>query len=399
MTGKNDWLISGMTVYTEQGELPSAAVQISGHTIGNIFSNQATSFSGRRLAFPANYYMLPGRIDLHIHGAGGADVMDATPEALDQVRQTLAAEGVTGFLAATITAPTDKIEQALQNINRYQNNSQNSVPGASILGVHLEGPFISPRHTGAHRVELLLPPTSALFDHWQHCAGGKIKLVTVAPELPGGIEFIRHLASQGVIASIGHTDADFAITELAINAGARHATHLFNAMRPFHHREPGCIGAILLDERVLAELIIDGHHSHPAAVRLALRMKGTDGLVLVTDAIRAKCCCAQEKSYDLGGQTVTVQEGAARLKDGTLAGSVLTLTQAVINMMRFSQCTLAELINLTSINPAKALKIYDKKGSIALGKDADLIVLDEKLEVVLTVAQGQIIYSSGDFAC
>ncbi len=390
---QTDWSISGMTAYTEQGEVQAATIRIHQQIIQEVSQQKPAHFSKQCLKFPANYHLLPGRIDMHIHGAHGADVMDASPAALNQIRKALAAEGVTGFLATTMTESADKIEQALRNIDYYKKNQPNDVLGAEILGVHLEGPFISPRQVGAQRGEFILPPQTALFDHWQTCAGGNIKLVTIAPELPGGIEFIRHLFSHNVIASIGHTDADFATTELAIAAGARHATHLFNAMRGFHHREPGCIGAILLDQRVLAELIVDGHHCHPAALQLALRMKGVAGLVLVTDAMRAKCCDSTGQ-FDLGGQSVVIQEGAARLKNGTLAGSVLTLAQAVKNMLRFTDCRLADLINLTSTNPAKALRMDAHKGSITSGKDADLIVLDENLEVVLTVSRGSITYSA-----
>jgi N-acetylglucosamine-6-phosphate deacetylase len=391
MAMQTDLLISGLTVHAAQGAMPTASVSIQNRIIGEIFPDAAPRFSGRRLEFPASYHLVPGRIDMHIHGAHGADVMDATPAALDQIRQSLAAEGVTGFLATTVTESVEKINFALQNIDDYQKNISKAVAGAEILGIHLEGPFISPRHAGAHRVELILAPDPNLFDRWQAYAGGRIKSVTVAPELTGGIEFIQHLHRHGVIAAIGHTDADFDITGQAVIAGARHATHLFNAMRGFHHREPGCVGAILLNPYVLAELIADGHHCHPAALDLAFRLKSRDGLVLVTDAMRAKCC-GSTGPFDLGGQSVMVQEGAARLKNGVLAGSVLTMTQAVKNMLRFTAATLDDLIYLTSINPARALGIDEKKGTISPGKDADLAVLDHNLEVVLTVSNGRIIF-------
>jgi N-acetylglucosamine-6-phosphate deacetylase len=387
MTEQTDLLISGLTVYAQQGVLPRAAVRIQNGLISEIFQDSTLQFSGRRFNFPQTYHLVPGRIDMHIHGAHGADVMDATPAALNTIRQALAADGVTGFLATTVTESIEKIATALENVQHYR---RNSVLGAEILGVHLEGPFISPRHIGAHRRELILSPDIALFDRWQSCAGDSIKLVTVAPELSGGIDFIRHLRECNVIASIGHTDADFATTELAISAGARHATHLFNAMRAFHHREPGCIGAILNNPQVMAELIADGHHCHPAALELGLRSKGKEGLILVTDAMRAQCCEAGK--YELGGQTVTIHEGVARLENGVLAGSVLTMTHAVKNMLRFTHCTLSDLIYLTSINPAKALGIDSKTGSIIAGKDADLVVLDENLEVALTIGKGHAVY-------
>lgn len=398
MAMQADLLISGLTVHSAQGVWPGASVSIQNGVIGEIFRGEAPRSSGRRLEFPASYHLAPGRIDMHIHGAQGADVMDATPAALDQIRQSLAAEGVTGFLATTVTESMEKINLALQNIDNYQKNISKAVAGAEILGIHLEGPFISPRRPGAHRVELLLAPDLNLFDRWQAYAGGWIKLVTIAPELPGGIEFIHHLHRLGLIAAIGHSDADFKTTGSAVAAGARHATHLFNAMRGFHHREPGCVGAILQNPLVVAELIADGYHCHPAALDMAFHLKGKEGLVLVTDAMRAKCC-GSTGPFDLGGQTVMVQEGAARLKNGVLAGSVLTMTQAVKNMLRFTTATLEDLIYLTSINPAKALGIGEKKGTIFPGKDADLAVLDDHLEVVLTVSKGRIIYQQEGHIC
>jgi N-acetylglucosamine-6-phosphate deacetylase len=378
-----DWLIAGMTVYAEQGMLSPGAVRIQHQHIGEIFNHPAPSFTGKRLDFPANYCLIPGRIDLHIHGAQGADVMDATPAALTQICQALAAEGVTGFLATTMTDSPENITRALRNLAQCHRTE--------ILGVHLEGPFIAPQQIGAHRSEYLLPPDPHWLARWQKDSGGKIRWVTLAPELPGAIDFIRYLCEQGMIAAIGHTQADFAVTESAIAAGASHITHLFNAMRAFHHREPGCVGAALLDARVSAEVIADGHHCHPAALNLALRLKGRDGLVLVTDAMRAKCC-EQRDSFDLGGQAVTVQAGAARLKNGTLAGSVLTMTQAAKNMQHFTGCSLSDLIAFTSLNPARLLHREDKKGSIAVGKDADLVVLNECGDVVMTIHQGNIIY-------
>jgi len=384
-------LISGLQVYTDLKILPSAAVLIQDHKIVDILSEAPASFSGRHLKFPSDFHLLPGRIDLHIHGAQGADIMDASPLALEKIRTALAEEGVTGFLATTLTESPEKIEQALQNIKNFQENPYKN-SGAEILGIHLEGPFISPKHIGAHRGELILTPDVELLNRWQNYAGGHIKMVTLAPELPGGFEFIRHLIKQNIIPAIGHTDADFAATQLAITAGAHYATHLFNAMRPFHHREPGCIAAILLDDRVMAEIIADGCHCHPAAINLVLKMKGIHGFLLVTDAMRAKCC-PTETVYDLGGQEVVVQEGAVRLKNGTLAGSVLTMTQAVKNMLRFTDCTLMDLIQLTSTNPARILQLDHCKGSITRDKDADMIVLDNNLDVMLTVCQGQILFN------
>ncbi|MBS0350240.1 MAG: N-acetylglucosamine-6-phosphate deacetylase [Proteobacteria bacterium] len=383
--------LSGMGAYTEHGRVPEATVLIRGEIIADISQRKPAQ---KALVFPPEYSLIPGRIDMHIHGASGADVMDGTPEALNQIRKTLAAEGVTGFLATTMTESKTVIENALKNIAAFNhsNPAKAQIPGSEILGVHLEGPFISSKFAGAQKTDNILTPDLELFNHWQSLSGGQIRLVTLAPELPNAIEFIKHLRSQGIIASIGHSEADFLTTNAAIAAGANYATHLFNAMRGFHHREPGCAGAILLEPKVMAELIVDGVHCHAGAVQLAYRIKGPEGLVLITDAMRAKCC-GNEGEFDLGGQTVVVKQGAARLKNGALAGSVLTISQAFINMQKFTHCSIEDLINLTSKNPAKVLNIYSKTGSITPGKIADLAVLDEKMAVVLTVVKGQVVFS------
>ncbi len=385
--------IDGLTVHTDQESLPNSSVWISNHKIKAIsapFSKFTQKQDRQVLHFPSNYHLIPGRIDLHIHGAGGADFMDATPEALNKICTALVSEGTTSFLATTVTESATKIENALKNLYQYQ-QQESSKLGVEILGVHLEGPFISPKQIGAHQAKMILLPNLSLFDSWQTCSGNQIRLVTLAPEQPGAISLINHLIQRGVIAAIGHTDADFSTTELAINAGAHHATHLFNAMRGFHHRDPGCLGALLLDSRVTAELIVDGYHLHPAALHLALQTKGLSKIILVTDGMRAKCC-AEEGEFELGGQSVIVKNGAARLSNGTLAGSILTMSKAVKNLLQLTQCSLQDSIILTSVNPAKALNIFDHKGSIAVGKDADLVVLNEEHDVVLTICRGNILY-------
>ncbi len=206
------------------------------------------------------------------------------------------------------------------------------------------------------------------------------------------MDFIRHAANQGVIVAIGHSGATFVEAQAAINAGAHYGTHLFNAMRQFHHREPGASTAILLDQRVTAELIADGLHLHPATINLAWKIKTKDNLVLVTDSMRAKCC--KEEISELGGQAVFIKEGAVRLADGTLAGSILTMEQAVKNLLKYTSCSLADIIAVTSVNPAKLLNLWHKKGSVSPGKDADLVVLDENFSVQATFCRGQQVFSS-----
>ncbi|HWK21647.1 MAG TPA: N-acetylglucosamine-6-phosphate deacetylase [Ureibacillus sp.] len=338
---------------------------------------------------PDSYHVIPGMIDVHIHGANGADTMDATYDSLKRIANVLPREGVTSFLATTMTQERDKIENALRNAAQYIQNQQPD-GHAELLGVHLEGPFISEKRAGAQPVECILKPDLQMFLRWQEIALESIKMVTIAPELEGSLELINYLSKHGVIASIGHTDATYEEVLQGIQAGASHATHLFNGMRGLHHREPGVVGAVLLHDEVSAELIADGIHVRPELVKLTYLQKGREKVMLITDAMRAKCL--GDGLYDLGGQKVTVQTGRATLYDGTLAGSVLKMTDAARNTMKFTGCSIQDILYMTSVNPAKQLNIFDRKGSLSLGKDADVVVLDEQLEIVMAFCRGQLAY-------
>ncbi|GLB59817.1 N-acetylglucosamine-6-phosphate deacetylase [Cytobacillus sp. NCCP-133] len=327
----------------------------------------------------------PGFIDVHIHGVGGADTMDATPEALTTMATVLPEEGTTSFLATTITQEKEKIEAALTNAALYQ-KEQNSSGKAEVIGIHLEGPFINESKAGAQPRNHILDPDIELFKRWQNKANDTIKLITLAPEKADGYEFIRYLSKNGVVASIGHSDALYTEMEQAAKAGATQVTHLFNGMRGLHHREPGVAGGALLLKELIVEMIADGIHVRPEMIKLALNAKGLDGMILITDSMRAKCL--KNGHYDLGGQNVTVENGQALLEDGTLAGSILKMKDSIQNMIDFTDITLMEAVRLASSNPAKQLNIYDRKGSISEGKDADLVVLDKNLEVSMTFCRG-----------
>lgn len=336
--------------------------------------------------------VVPGFIDMHIHGAAGADTMDATTDALTTIAKALPAEGTTSFLATTMTQSSDKIERALVNAASFR-GEHNDAGKAEILGLHLEGPFVNPKRAGAQPREHMLNPDIDLFKHWQELANGGIKQVTVAPELENGTPFIQYLHENGVIASLGHTDAVYKEMEGAVKAGATQVTHLFNGMRGLHHREPGVAGAALLFKELMVEMIVDGIHVVPEMVKFVLNTKGADGLILITDAMRAKCL--HNGVYDLGGQDVTVASGKALLEDGTLAGSILKMNDSVKNTMEFAEISLLEAIKMASINPAKQLQVFDRKGSIAIGKDADLVILDHNGDVTLTICRGEIAYKRG----
>lgn len=341
-------------------------------------------------SFQGDHSIIPGFIDVHIHGANGADTMDGTQEALETMAEALPKEGTTSFLATTMTASSQAIEKALKNVSAYKNGSQRGK--AEVVGIHLEGPFISPNQIGAQHPDHVQKPSVSLFKRWQALAEGHIKLVTLAPEEEGGIELVEYLHSEGVMASIGHSHATYEQAVGSFKAGVKHATHLFNQMRAFHHREPGVVGAVLLHDDVKAELIVDGIHSHPKSVQLAFQNKGSEGLLLVTDAMRAKCL--HDGVYDLGGQDVIVQNHKATLADGTLAGSIIRLRDAAKNMMTFTHCSVKDIVQMASVNPAKQIGVYNQKGSIREGKDADLVVVDGEFNIVMTICRGEVAYSS-----
>ncbi len=333
--------------------------------------------------------VIPGMIDIHIHGAAGVDVMDAAPEALEKMSLFLAKEGTTGFLATTITQSPVNIEKAISNVADYIENSQ-TAGKAECLGIHLEGPFVSARRKGAQPLEFIMEPNISQFKLWQEAARGNIKLVTLAPEEPGGTELARYLQETGVIASIGHSDATYDQVMDAIEAGVSHVTHLFNGMRGFHHREPGVAGAAMLNKALNVEMILDGIHIDSRSVMLAFQQITSERILLITDAMRAKCM--KEGVYELGGQQVTVSERDARLADGTLAGSILKMKDAASNIKKFVNCEMEDIIKMTASNAAKELNIYDRKGSITVGKEADLVVLNQDFDVHMTFCRGKIAY-------
>jgi N-acetylglucosamine-6-phosphate deacetylase len=381
-------LITGLKVYAEKNIYKTGAVLVEDGLIAAIDPTQRHFIADKTLTFPANYHLIPGFIDLHTHGANGHDVMDATPAALAGICQALAAEGTTAFLATTMTEDIDRIEAALTNVRQYQQGTQT---GAVILGVHLEGPFIAPSKKGAQNGEKILAPNIELIKKWEKISDNALKLVTLAPEQARALDVIAYLKKKNIVAAIGHTNATYEEAQAAIAAGSCYATHLFNAMSGIHQRAPGAVTAALLADNVSAELIVDGFHLHPAIVRLALKLKGKEKIVLVTDAMRAKCL--QGGCYDLGGQAVYLKKGRAQLADGTLAGSVLRMPSAVQNMLDFTGCELQDALKMAAENPAKISNVFHRKGSIAAKKDADLVVLNEKLEVVLTLCGGDSVYA------
>lgn len=385
----NSFVIENLKIYAENETIENGYVRVRDGKIDEVgASNALKKHSDERVFnFPRGVNLLPGMIDVHIHGVNGADTMDATPEALDKITKILPYEGTTSFLATTITNEASVIERALDNVGTYVTNNQKSGQ-AEILGVHLEGPFINKVRAGAQPHKDIQQPDINVFKEWNQRAFGTIKLVTLAPELEGGMELVSYLVNEGIVASIGHSDATYEQVIKAVQNGATHVTHLYNGMRGLHHREPGVAGASLLVKELKAEIIADGHHVRPEMIDLAYRQKTDDGIVLITDSMRAKCL--KNGQYDLGGQDVTVRDGKAVLENGTLAGSVLKMNDALLNIQKYTGCSLESAIKMAAENPARQLGVYDRKGSIAVGKDADLIVLDNNGGIVATFCRGEI---------
>lgn len=318
--------------------------------------------------------VIPGLVDIHTHGNSERDFSDADPNGLEIMGRYLAANGITSFLPTSVTLPYAALEDAFQSAAQLYDSKPKGC--SRVLGVRMEGPFFSPKRNGAQNKAFLRLPDEDVFRTLYQRCGGLIRIVDLAPELPGAMEFVRHARALTTV-SVGHTDADYDTASAAFDAGCTHLTHLYNAMQPIHHRSPGVIGAASEREQVTAELICDGVHVHPAAVRMAFRLF-PGRLCLVSDALR--CCGMPDGVYDLGGQTVYLKNNAARLADGTLAGSSSNLFQCLRNAIRFG-ISEEEAIRAATIVPAHVIGASDQIGSIEAGKLADFVVCDDQLQI------------------
>ena len=322
-----------------------------------------------------SYTVVPGFVDVPIHGCAGADTCDATREALEAMAAFLLAHGVTSFCPTTMTTSRETIQAALLVAKDMMDHPMEG--GARVVGVNMEGPFIAKERKGAQKEEDIVPPDFPLFQRFYEESGGIVRLVDVAPEQPGGLDFVEK-ASQLCTVSIAHTTADYDQAKAAFDKGVTHATHLFNAMSGLHHRKPGVVGAVFDDSRVRGELICDGFHIHPAVLRAAFQLLG-DRALIVSDSMRANGM-PEGEAFDLGGQMVTVHQGKALLPDGTIAGSVTNLHQEIKNLVSFG-VPFEQAVKAATLLPARAIGLDGEIGSIAPGKRADLVVLDENLDI------------------
>lgn len=342
------------------------------------------------LPYDQNSVIVPGFIDEHIHGAGGADAMDGNLDALSTIANAIASEGTTAFLATTMTQSKQNIINALSAVKDYK--SQNRADGAEILGVHLEGPFISVKHIGAQPLEHVQAPNVTLFDEYYSASGNSIKLVSLAPEVEGSTELVSHLKTLGVVSSAGHTDAGYSDMVTATNNGLSCVTHTYNAQKGLHHREIGTVGSAMLIDELYTESICDTIHLSIPAIKLLIKNKPHDKYILVTDSMRAKHL--SDGISELGGQKVIVKNGEARLENGALAGSILKMNDAIKNLVTKCDVSFTDAIDFATINPAKNLGIDTLYGSIEVGKKANFAVLNDDFSIALTVRDGEIIYKS-----
>lgn len=330
--------------------------------------------------------IVPGFIDQHVHGGGGAAVMEGSTDELIEVARFHVTHGTTTFLASATSASYDN----LVNVARaFAGMGKKPYKGARCLGLHLEGPFLSPKYYGTHLIDALREPNLEEILNLHRLSEFGIKMITLAPELPGAMEIAATLVDKGILCAIGHSDADFETTITAITNGFSCITHCFNQLRPFHHREPGVLGAALLRSELMVELIADGIHLHPATLELVLKAKGQEKIILVSDAMLPTGM--PNGKYQTAEGELILEKGSLTNQKGNLAGSVLTLERAVKNFMDFTGCELTDALRMATYNPARYLGINKRKGSIYPGKDADLAALTPDLDVVMTMVEGEII--------
>jgi N-acetylglucosamine-6-phosphate deacetylase len=377
-------------VLTPQDELNDAIILVEGGRIVALaHRDEVTVPEGALDYVAAGMIVVPGFVDVHIHGAGGHDVMEGNARALDRVTSMVARHGSTSIVATTVTAPIDDTCQSLEGIAHYirkcEQQGEDGRFGAEILGIHLEGPFISKAQRGVHPLASIARPSVEVLGKFLEAGDGLVRMVTVAPELPGGLEFVAHASKAGLVVGMGHTDADYDQAKAAIRAGARHAVHTYNAMRPFTHRDPGVIAAVMTDPDVTAEIIADLVHVAGPAIQVLLGTKGFDTVLAVSDGTAATGM--PDGNYRLGTFEVEVRDGVCRNSEGKLAGSTLTLDRALRNLVSLG-VPLVDAVRMMTILPARRLGLAGKKGILSVGSDADLVVLTPDLQVAGVMTRG-----------
>src|ERR1035438_2660689 len=378
-------------LYTPLEEIQNPLLVVEDGLISEVSSRSMKNVPGNTsLVDFGDVVLAPGFVDIHMHGGAGLDLMRALPSDLPRLGRFLTTHGVTGYFPTTVAAPLDATCAALGRLADAIEAAATATDGNSVqarpLGIHLEGPFLSHKRRGVHPPENLLTPTVEIFERLWQAGGGHVRMLTIAPEIAGSMEVIAEAARRKVCVSIGHSDAEMPIAQDAVKAGARHATHTFNAMRPLDHRDPGIIGEVLTDDRLSADIIVDGIHVAPAIVKLFLQAKGRERAVLITDSISATGM--PDGRYQLGPIEVDVKDGKCT-SNGSLAGSVLTMDRAVRNVTQFSNWSLRDAVRAATLNPAQSVGLSGQHGVLAQGIDADFTVLNPAGEVLKTIVHGQ----------
>ncbi|MCR8645429.1 N-acetylglucosamine-6-phosphate deacetylase [Paenibacillus sp. N1-5-1-14] len=377
----NNKIIQHVNLVLPDQILHSATVWVTDGKIERIETQAAPQFDERYERIDGNgMWLIPGMIDVHIHGANGFDMMDGTEVSIQEVSLACAATGCTSFLATSVSSTMDDLLSMIRSVKAVIGREH----GAKIAGIHLEGPYLNPKRKGMQNEKYLRHPNLDEMKLIFQEAGSLIKMVTIAPELPGGLELISYLKEQGVVIAVAHSDATYEEAKEAFNAGASHVTHCFNGMRPIHHRDPGLIVAAFEEQHVSLQAIVDQVHLHPAIIRLMHRIKGPEGIVLITDALQAMGLGDGE--YLFGGHNVTVSEGIARLADGTLASSTVRMNEA-LQLTVENGISFTDAVQMASTSPARILGL-SVKGKIEIGCDADLVLLNKEYEVQWTMIGG-----------
>lgn len=381
------FLLHAGRALTPQTEILDAAIVVRDGVIESIGSRGGVSLpAGAQEIIATDRIAVPGFVDVHIHGAGGYDVMEGTEKALGGVARAVAGRGTTSFVATTVTASVDAICSSSEGIAKYIGGQyQSDEARAEVLGIHFEGPFISSVRRGVHPEEFLRLPSAEILQKFVEAANGHAQILTIAPELLGAMPCIDAARKAGMVVGMGHTDATYEQARAAVARGVHHAIHVYNAMRPFSHRDSGVIGAVLTTPEVSAELIADGVHVDETAMKLLLQAKGAGGVILISDGISATGM--PDGKYMLGGFEVTVSGGVCRNAEGKLAGSTLTLDRALRNIVGLG-ASLPDALRMLTLNPASLLGIEFKKGSLRAGADADILLLNESLQVTNVWTRG-----------
>lgn len=386
-------ILAGM-IYTPTEEITNGVILIEGHHIAKVGPKDRIKIpAGATIIDNQDRLVVPGFIDVHIHGAAGHDLMEATGEAVSAVAAYLARHGTTSFVATTVTASLDRTLRAVRDLGEIIRTSEGAhgaidkLAGAQPLGIHLEGPFLNVKKRGAHPASQIRKPSTEMLERILDAANGAACMLTLAPELDGALEVLEFARRRGLRVGIGHSNATFEEAERAVVAGATYAVHVYNSMRNFHHRDAGILGAVLTDDRVTAELICDGMHVEPPAIRLLVKSKGLERVVLASDSLSG--AGMPDGNYRLGNFTVHMAGGVSRTAEGNLAGSALTLDAALRNLASFTGISYKQCLPCATLNPARIVGMEKQKGVISPGADADLAVLDQNHFVTQTYVRGR----------